>query len=87
MGWLYGLVEEADAEGQRCLVLREIYDLTESRKGRIQGMVSAPVDWKQYRRDREVILSDVRGQLRAGLEFYLEGGELRKRRRAVKDGL
>ena len=58
-GWFFGLFQTKKGE----LVLCEIYDLEK------RGIGAADVDWKQLRRDKEMILKDIAGQIKHKVEF------------------
>ncbi len=76
-GWFFGLVE-FESEGQKCLEVCEIYPNIERKTG------AASVDWKQFRQDKKMILEDLRGQAKAGVEFWCDKKANRIRKQKIK---
>jgi len=80
-GWVFGLLE-FEKDSQKCLELCEIYDLDK------QGIGAASVDWKQFRRDKKMILGDLQEQSKCGIEFFFNSKtkKIHVRRRKPKMG-
>ena len=60
-GWVFGLLQEKNGR----LVLCEMYDMEK------YGWGAAYVDWKQARKDKKMILGDLRAQFKTRTEFYI----------------
>ncbi|GEM_PF-2822256 len=74
--WAFGFVEVKEKAGSS-LQLCEVYF------NKKKPWAFCSISWKNFRKDRKMILKDIRSQTRLGCEFYFQGRKLIMKRRRI----